>query len=457
MPPSVFVIFGATGDLTHRKLIPAALSLFEKGRLPEIFAIVGVARKDMTTEEFRSSLEASAKQFKKHFSAASWKRFSQLIHYFKNDFDTEGSYPEMKLFMEKIDQEYGTAGNRVLYLATMPRHFENIINLMKRYDCIKRTKDRTYRIVIEKPFGTDLKSATDLNEKLSALFHEKEIFRIDHYLGKETVQNLFALRFANRIFEPVWNSKHIDNVQITVAESLGVEGRGGYYDGYGATKDMIQNHLLQILSIFAMEPPKEFESEAIKDKKVALLTKIKLDSYQLGQYNGYAQEPGVAPGTKTETYSAVKLHIDTPRWKGTPFYLRTGKKLARKASEIVVRFKDCEYNLFDVKSNVLVIRLQPDEGIYLRFNAKEPGTDFKITEVSMDFCHECLFPINTPEAYEKLIFDAFSNDRSLFSRWDEVASAWKLVDRIDKSKPVIYEQGSWGPPSFDDMTWREPL
>jgi glucose-6-phosphate 1-dehydrogenase len=474
MQPFIFVIFGGTGDLCQRKLLPALYNLSEKKLLPESMAIVAVARKDKTHDEYRKDSESSVKKYVKRFKQDEWEKLAGRIYYFQNDFDTKGSYPEMKEFLTELDLKYKTQGNRVLYLATMPNHFKNIINNLKKYNCISGKEKRFFRIIVEKPFGDDLKSAAKLNSQLRILFSEDEIFRIDHYLGKETVQNLFALRFANKLFESVWDSKNIEQIQITAAESLGVENRGAYYDNYGALKDMVQNHLLQLLSIVAMEPPKSFLTDDIKKEKEKLLKKISVDEKNIvfGQYKkgasgvDYVDEPGVKKDSTTETYASLKVHVNNKRWLGVPFYLRTGKSLARKASEVVIYFKDPVHNIFDfpVKKDVLVVRLQPDEGIYLRFNAKEPGNDFRLQEVSMDFCHECLFGLNTPEAYEKLLFDAFSNDSSLFTRWDELKETWKIIDCIKKANKKIYyyKSGSWGPEESEkilekDHKWREPL
>jgi glucose-6-phosphate 1-dehydrogenase len=484
MEPFLFVIFGATGDLTNRKILPAIYTLKEKNLLPEGFALVGVARKEKSNEEFRREAELSVKKHIKKINKEVWEKLSSSFYYFRNDFDTEQSYDSMKSFYEEIDKKHNTESNRVFYLATMPRHFDSIINNLKGNNCINRNTNRHFRIIIEKPFGYDLESAKALNKKLKELFHEEEIFRIDHYLGKETVQNLSVLRFSNRLFEAVWNSENIEQIQITAAENLGVETRGNYYDSYGALKDMVQNHILQVLSLVAMEPPSSFDAVEIKKQKVKLFSQICFsekdikESTVFGQYlkgetgKDYREEEGIAPHSRTETYFAAKFTIDNARWKGMPFYIRTGKGLKRKASEIVIYFKEAEagmFNTLSLKKNILVIRLQPDEGVYLRFNAKQPGNEFEIGEVSMDFCHECLFGFNTPEAYEKLLYDAFKGDPSLFTRWDEVESTWKIIDPIarywkeTKKEPSYYKIGEWGPKEAEVLLkrenhkWREPL
>lgn len=474
MEPFIFAIFGATGDLANRKLLPAVYKLKEKNLLPQGFALVGIARRDKSVEEFRSDAKQAVKKAVKRFSEEVWDGLSSSIYYFRNDFENEKTCDGIYEFLSGLESKHDTKGNKIFYLATKPEHFSNILGSLKSHGVIDRNKKSKYRIIIEKPFGHDLRSAKVLNKELSKLFFEDEIFRIDHYLGKEAVQNLFAFRFANKIFESVWDTEHIENIQITVAESLGVETRGGYYDNYGATKDMIQNHLLQILSIVAMEPPSSFKTEDIKKEKIKAFNKIRFAGESVfGQYvrgeigNDYTKEPGVKADSTTETYSAIKLFMNNKRWKNTPFYLRTGKYLSRKASEVVVYFRQANQEIFkDVKQNVLVVRLQPDEGIYVRFNAKEPGSEFKIQEVSMDFCHECLFGINTPEAYEKLLQDAFNGDSTLFTRWDEVQEAWKIIDPIVKcngNKELLkYACGTWGPAESDVMLnksghhWREP-
>jgi glucose-6-phosphate 1-dehydrogenase len=481
----LFVIFGATGDLTHRKILPAMYALAHKNLLPDNFALVAVARRDKTHDDYRKDVKESILKYEKKTDESSLNNLLNKTYYFKSDIEKESNYPEMKLFFDDLDRKYKTKGNRIFYLSTLPSHFGSIADNLKKNGFVTRTNKKQYRIIIEKPFGSDLDSAVLLNNKLSSIFKEREIFRIDHYLGKEAIQNLFAFRFANRIFESIWNKENIDNIQITVAESLGVETRGGYYDNYGALKDMIQNHLLQMLSIVAMEIPKEFTTKEIKKEKVKVLNAISTmdddtikKNVVFGQYSkgvsgeGYTDEPGVTKESKIETYIGLKLNINNKRWDGVPIYLRTGKRLARKASEIVIYFKEPKMKIFSshtAKQNVLVVRIQPNEGIYLRFNAKEPGQEFKIQEVSMDFCHECLFGINTPEAYEKLIYDTFLGDSTLFTRWDEVEAAWKIIDPIsgyfkrNNLNPLPYESGTWGPIASDELTnrsghhWREPI
>lgn len=462
---SVFVIFGATGDLTHRKIMPALYKLNLNNNLPKCFSIVAVARRDKSSEDYRNDVFESLNTFTKKLNKEIAEDLLKKITYFKLNFDTDFGYEELRDYLDKIDSHGCTQGNRIFYMATISKHVKLIINNIKKNKFIQRESKKQYKVITEKPFGSDLKSAMELNKIISEVFREEETFRIDHYLGKESVQNLFALRFANRIFEPVWNKEHIDNIQIIAAESIGIEGRAGYYDKSGALRDMVQNHLLQILSLVAMEPPKDFSTKSIKDEKVKVLKSIKMSKEDIknnivvGQYKGYTQEERIEKNSKTETFVAMKLEINNKRWNDTPFYLKTGKYLKKKATEVCIYFKDTEINTFSHlpkhKPNVLVIRLQPDEGIYLRFNIKEPGNDFKLQRVSMDFCHNCLFGINTPEAYEKLLYDVFLDDLSLFTRWDEVVEEWKIIDPIEtywKNKtPLSYEKNSSGPVQSNEL------
>lgn len=463
MESTQFVIFGATGDLTHRKLIPALYKLHLKNNLPKDFAIIAVARREKTHDEFREEALKSLAQYVKNVDLEKANELMSILYYFKNNFDTD-NYQGLKDYLDELDIKHGTKGNRIFYLATLPDHFEVITNNLLVHNFLNRKDDKKYRLIIEKPFGNDLDSAAKLNKIITKVFREEEIFRIDHYLGKETVQNLFALRFANQIFMPIWNSESIDNIQITVAESIGVGTRAGFYDKYGAIKDMLQNHIMQILSLIAMEEPKAFTTQEIKDKKVQVMKAMSAKDVVFAQYiHGknvpYVEEPGVSEGSRTETFAALKLFINNNRWRGTPVYLRTGKCLKEKISEIVIYFKPTKTNIFsqEVKPNVLIIKLQPDESISLRFNAKMPGNEFKMDRVSMDFCYDCLFDMNTPEAYEKLLYDAFLGDSSLFTRWDEVQALWKIIDPITKymklhpDKLLYYPSGSWGPKQADEL------
>ncbi|MEM3373853.1 MAG: glucose-6-phosphate dehydrogenase [Candidatus Woesearchaeota archaeon] len=451
---TLFIIFGSTGDLTHRKLMPALYYLESKKLLPENFAIIGIARKEKTTDEYRNEVKESIKKYTKHHKEEIINRLTNKIYYFKNDFDTEQDYNELKKLLSDLDIKHNTKGNRIFYLATKPEHFENIIKNLKLNECIK--KDKVHRIIIEKPFGHDLKSAQNLNKILNQLFSENSIYRIDHYLGKETVQNLLALRYSNRIFEKLWSNKDIEEIQISVLENIGIENRGNYYDNYGSLKDMIQNHLLQLVSLVTMEN-RSNNIKDIKKAKIEILKKVKIKKIILGQYIGYLEEKDVKKNSKTDTYSALKIEINNKRWKNVPIFIRTGKYLKRKASEIVIIFKKGKNK--EAENNILRIRIQPDEGIHLQFNAKNPGNEFKLIPVSMDFCHECLFPLNTPEAYEKLIYDALVGDKTLFTSWEEVKYSWKIIDKITKKpkKIYLYEKFSWGPHQAEITKWKEPL
>ena len=463
----IFVIFGATGDLTHRKLMPALYRLYVRNELPKSFAVVGVARKDKTHDDFRQDVKKSMAEFLPKEKFDRLDKFLSGVFYYRNDFDTADSYAGLKKFLEDTDKKYRTAGNRIFYLATLPDKFEPIIKNLRKQKFLAKGKD--HRLIIEKPFGDDLKSARKLNKIINTAFRENQIFRIDHYLGKEAVQNLFALRFANKIFEPAWGERNIENVQITLLENTGIGTRGGFYDRYGAIKDVMQNHMMQILSLIAMSPPKNFNPGEVKDSKVKVLREIsipKKNDIVIGQYRkgalkgsvDYKDEEGVAKDSRTETFAAIKFCINNERWKGVPFYLKTGKNLDRKLVQIIVYFRNTSLlSKFSggIHPNALIIKLFPDEGIYLRMNIKTPGNNFEIENVSMDFCHSCLFVINTPEAYEKLLHDIFLGDPTLFTRWDEVEAAWKVIDPVIAKKKKIrlhyYSSGSPGPEAADRL------
>jgi glucose-6-phosphate 1-dehydrogenase len=492
--PCAVVIFGATGDLTHRKLVPALYNLAHEGQLPQSFAIVGFARRPKTHDQFRAELRDAVAQFSRFqpINPAVWDSLAQAIFYHQSEFaDTKG-YLTLGKFLEKIDSERGTAGNRLFYLATAPTEFIGIIEQLGAGGLVQpgRAHDPTQRIVIEKPFGRSLPTAQELNHVLAGVFDEPHVFRIDHYLGKETVQNILALRFANEIFDPLWNQKYVDHVQITVAESLGVEGRGGYYDRSGATRDMVQNHMMQLLALVAMEPPTALEAEVIRDEKVKVLRAIRAiapDQVQQftvrGQYvrgslagqavPGYREEKNVAPDSRTETFVALKLFIDNWRWAGVPFYLRHGKRLPKGVAEIAIQFKAPPPVLFAAESpaplqpNALVLRIQPDEGIAIRMNAKVPGNAIDLQPVKMDFRYGGSFGARSPEAYERLLHDAIIGDSTLFTRRDEVERSWQIIDAIIKGwdaspAPFPYESGTWGPPEADEFIerdsreWRRP-
>ncbi len=485
--PCALVIFGATGDLTHRKLVPALYNLAHEGQLPSGFAIVGFARRPKTNEEFRAELKQAVEQFSRFspINPAVWDSFAQGIVYHQAEFGDADGYARLDKLLQQLDHERGTAGNRVFYLATAPTDFTTIIQQLGQHRL-----NASARIIVEKPFGRSLDTARELNSTLAGVFDEPQVFRIDHYLGKETVQNILALRFANEVFEPLWNAKYVDHVQITVAESLGVEGRGGYYDQSGALRDMVQNHMMQLLSLTAMEPPTGLGAEDIRDEKVKVLRAIRpiapaqVQQFSVrGQYArgsiagksvvGYREEPKVATDTRTETFVALKLFIDNWRWAGVPFFLRHGKRLPKQAAEIAIQFKAPPAVLFaaegnaPMQANVLVMRIQPDEGIAIRMNAKVPGTTLNIQPVKMDFRYGGSFGARSPDAYERLLHDVIVGDSTLFTRDDEVERSWTIMDAVlegwqSAPAPFAYESGTWGPPEADAFIekdgrqWRRP-
>lgn len=490
----MLVIFGATGDLTHRKLVPAIYNLAHEGQLPQSFAIVGFARRPKTHDQFRAELRDSVAQSSRFqpINPAVWDALAQAIFYHQSEFADAQGYQKLDTLLQKLDAERGTAGNRLFYLATAPTEFIGIIEQLGANGLVhsKTAPAASQRIIVEKPFGRSLATAEELNHSLANVFDERQVFRIDHYLGKETVQNIAALRFANEIFEPLWNQKYVDHIQITVAESLGVESRGGYYDGSGALRDMVQNHMMQLLSLVAMEPPTTLDGASIHDEKVKVLRAIRpmtpeqVQQFTLrGQYArgsmagqavpAYREEKNVAPDSRTETFVALKLFIENWRWFGVPFYLRHGKRLPRGVAEIAVQFKAPPAVLFAAESpkplqpNALVMRIQPDEGIAIRMNAKVPGNALNLQPVKMDFRYGGSFGAHSPEAYERLLHDAIIGDSTLFTRRDEVERSWQIVDAIIEgwntaSAPFSYESGTWGPPEADKFIerdgreWRRP-
>lgn len=483
--PHIIVIFGASGDLTKRKLIPAIHQLYINHLLPDKFAIIGTSRTPLTDEEFRKRMLEFLP-----LEGDSNAKFLDNIFYQTIDYELQEDYSKLERRLESLKESLNIPANYLFYLSTPPNLYDVIPEKLALAGLNNQT-DGFRRLVIEKPFGTNLKSAKLLNISLLKNYEENQIFRIDHYLGKETVQNLMVTRFANGIFEPVWNRNFIERVEITSAESLGVEGRGGYYDHSGAMRDMVQNHLLQMVGMVAMEPPVVIEADAIRHEVMKVfqsLRPIKPEEIQQhvirGQYTastikgeavaGYREEPGVDPGSHTETYVAMKFFIDNWRWAGVPFFIRTGKKLPTRVTEIVIEFKPTPHHLFDQtgydqsKPNQLIIRIQPDEGILLKFNTKEPGAGFKVNQVNMDFHYSSLTDIQLPSAYERLILDSLHGDATLFSRGDNVEAAWNFIQPIldawenDPSIPVYgYPAGTWGPLESDDliegtMTWRYP-
>ncbi|MFN8188128.1 MAG: glucose-6-phosphate dehydrogenase [Gaiellales bacterium] len=478
--PCAITIFGASGDLTQRKLLPALYQLAADGYLPEELAIVGVARTPMSEDEWRShmrdAVEAHARQ---EFRTDVWERLAAGMRYVATEFADEGGEQAVVERLDELDRTRGTRGNRVHYLAIPPSAMEMTVTQIGKHR--NRSPEAGWtRLIVEKPFGRDAGTARELNALLGQYFDESEIYRIDHYLGKETVQNMLVLRFANGIFEPIWNRQLIDHVQITVAEALGIEGRAGFYEQAGAIRDIVQNHLLQLVALTAMEPPIDFTAEAVRNEKVKVLRAIRTPApveVVRGQYGagfvegvaepGYREEQGVAPDSLTETFVAAKLEIDNWRWADVPFYIRTGKRMPKRETTIAIQFKRAPHPPFELdatdvlRPNVLLIHIQPDEGISLTMSAKVPGHGITIRPVSMDFFYGGAFRTGLPEAYERLILDCMLGDATLFTRADEVEEQWELVDAIvagwRRERPSFpnYEAGSWGPLASDELLHRD--
>ncbi len=475
--PCILVIFGASGDLTKRKLFPALYSLACRRLLPEKFAVVGVARSEETDDGFRERMKGAVQEYARdELRDEVWESLAEGMRYVAMDFADEEGGDRLAAALTELDEERGTEGNRVYYLATPPAVFATVVRGVGK----RRAAEGWTRLIVEKPFGHDLQSARDLNGVIQRYFDESEVFRIDHYLGKETVQNMLVLRFANGIFEPIWNRQFVDHVQITVAESIGLEGRAGYYEQAGAVRDIFQNHLLQLIAITAMEPPIDFTADSVRNEKVKVLRSIHTPgpkSVARGQYGrgfiegkevpGYREEDDVDPQSMTETYVAAKLYVDNWRWADTPWYVRTGKRLPRRETTIAIQFKRAPHPPFEelategLRPNVLIIHVQPDEGISLAISVKVPGHGMTIRPVHMDFLYGGAFRTGLPEAYERLILDAMLGDATLFTRIDEVEEQWSLVDAIvaawARDRPAFpnYPAGTWGPPSADELLKRD--
>lgn len=452
---SIFVIFGGTGDLTRRKLIPAIFSLMYQEKLPENFTIVAIGRREKTNNEYREDLYKNMEKFSKiPLNDEVWYKFSRKIFYRNFDFTSDNDgYRDLDSFLDAIDTRYSTGGKRLYYLAVAPEFFEKIIINLKNNGMVNRAFG-WQRIMIEKPFGSSLETARILNNNISKLIPEEDIFRIDHYLGKEMIQNILAIRFGNSLFEPLWNANYIDNIQITSNELLGVENRGGYYENAGILKDMLQNHLLQMLTLIAMEPPVNFQSQSISDEKVKVLRSLRpftseavnkntvRGQYGKGEVNdmkavGYREEDGVSPNSNTDTFIALKTYIDNFRWGGVPIYIRAGKRMKTKSTEIVIQFKKLAginyYKEFDqLAENLLVLKIQPEEGFFFQINGKKPGSEFKMEKVQLNYCQSCKYSNDSPEAYERLLLEAIRNNSSLFTRWDELEYSWKFIESIEK-------------------------
>jgi glucose-6-phosphate 1-dehydrogenase len=484
--PSILVLFGATGDLAHRKVIPALYQLWRTNLLPHEFVLLTVGRRPYDDDAFRAEIHTSLTQFSRvlPLDEGAWTSFAERIRYERLDFEDPAAFDGLAARLDALDKELGTRGNRLFYLATQPSQFTELVAQLGRVGLDHEHHDGGWRrIVIEKPFGHDLDSAKRLNREVGKVFRESQVYRIDHYLGKETVRNLLVFRFGNGIFEPLWNRRYVDHVQITVAESIGIENRGAFYEQTGASRDVLQNHLLQLVSLIAMEPPATFDADALRDEKVKVLRAIDIAPADVprnvvrGQYGpgwvaaqkvpGYREEPDVDPGSETETFVAARLMIDDWRWSGVPFYVRTGKRLPKRATEIAIQYREVPHRLFkdegvEPDPNLLAIRIQPDEGIMLRFGAKVPGLGLDVRSVTMDFTYGSAFNVDSPDAYETLVLDALQGDASLFTRADEVEEAWSIVDPIIDSwasgpPPEFpnYDAGTWGPPDADDLIARD--
>ena len=487
--PCGLVLFGVTGDLARKKLMPAVYDLANRGLLPPGFALVGFARRDWADQDFGKVVyDAVRENARTPLRESVWQQLSDGIRFVPGEFSDDDAFDELARTVHALDRESGTGGNHAFYLSIPPKFFPVVSKQLARSGLSQPVEGQWRRVVIEKPFGHDLASARDLNAVVEEVFPSDAVFRIDHYLGKETVQNLLALRFANQLFEPIWNAHFVDHVQITMAEDIGIGGRAGYYDGIGAARDVIQNHLLQLLALSAMEEPVSFDAQDLRAEKEKVLSAVRLPTdlnrgtargqYTAGwqgseQVRGYLEEEGTPPDSRTETYAAVRLEIDTRRWAGVPFYLRTGKRLGRRVTEIAVVFKRAPHLPFEhtateeLGQNALVIRVQPDEGVTMRFGSKVPGTAMEVRDVTMDFGYGHSFTESSPEAYERLILDVLLGEPPLFPRHAEVELSWTILDPIidhwaARGTPDPYPAGTWGPASAqammarDGRTWRRP-
>jgi glucose-6-phosphate 1-dehydrogenase len=467
-PVTTIVIFGASGDLTSRKLIPALYNNFKKKRLPERINVVGFARRPYNDDTFQSLLREGVLKFcEESFDATIWAQFSSRLHYFQGNLEIMADFPRLENSLQAMEE--GPA-NRLYYLATAPEHYANVVNELGAANMAKQSTDTWRRIIIEKPFGDNLASAEELNRVVHSVFLESQVYRIDHYLGKETAQNILFFRFANTIFEPVWNRRYINDVQVSVLEDVDVGHRAGYYDKAGIMRDMFQNHLLQLLALVAMEAPSSFNADAVRNEKAKVFESIRpvepCDTVR-GQYEGYREADRVAPDSQTPTFAAIRLNIDNWRWQGVPFYLRSGKAMACKTSEIIIEFQRPPHLMFklpegvDFTPNILSLCIQPDEGIHLRFEAKMPDSDQEMRSVDMDFHYDSLYSGTLPEAYERLLLEALDGDASLFTRNDGIEACWRMIDPIiqgweaNNDPPLaIYPVGSWGPKEADQLLER---
>ncbi len=487
--PCAVVIFGATGDLSQRKLVPSLYRLARLGLVPPELAVVGVARRPKTNEAFRNEMSEAVKEASPSSDHALWDRFAQGLFYVQAEFGDQDGYERLRKTLERLDRERGIRGNRIYYLATSPEYYGEIVQALGKHGLVERPpagaegRGPWMRVIVEKPFGRDLASAEILNRTLLRVFRESQIYRIDHYLGKETVQNILVFRFANGIFEPLWSQHYIDHVQITVAETVGVEERAGYYETAGVVRDIVQNHMMQLLTLMAMECPVAYDADAVREEKGKVLRAVRRirpddvpHNVVLGQYEpgkidgqpviGYRQENRVAPDSRTPTFVGMRLQIDNWRWAGVPFYLRTGKRLSKRVTEIAVQFKRAPLPLFGdwaQEPNLLTLNIQPDEGIALRFIAKEPGMATMLRPVEMGFRYGTAFGREELSAYERLLHDCMLGDPTLFTRRDEVEEAWDLLEPIlgwwEKSKPrpqpALYAAGTWGPEAVQDLIARD--